>query len=89
MLSAYLLFPHYAQCLPIILALCSMLSDTYYSQNYASIIRPTLVVKQSVHVRQCVSQCVTVSHQHFGLITTTKILNTSLHHSNSGNSDKT
>ena len=43
------------------------------------------VVKQSVHVRQCVSQCVTVSHQHFGLI----ILNTSLHHSNSGNSDKT
>ena len=42
MLSAYLLFPHYAQCLPIILALCSMLSGTYYSQNYASIIRPTL-----------------------------------------------
>ena len=42
MLSAYLLFPHYAQCLPIIPALCSMLSGTYYSQNYASIIRPTL-----------------------------------------------
>ena len=44
MLSAYLLFPHYAQCLPIIPALCSMLSGTYYSQNYASIIRPTLVI---------------------------------------------
>ena len=30
MLSAYLLFPHYAQCLPIIPALCSVL--TYYSR---------------------------------------------------------
>ena len=51
MLSAYLLFPHYAQCLPIIPALCSMLSGTYYSQNYASIIRPTLVAtRQGLHV---------------------------------------
>ena len=34
---------NYAQCLLIIPALCSMLSGTYYSQNYASIIRPTLI----------------------------------------------
>ena len=45
-------------------------------------------VKQSVlSVSLCVSQC--VSHQNFGLITTTKGLNTSLHLSISGNSDKT
>ena len=49
MLSAYLLFPHYAQCLPIIPALCSMLSGTYYSQNYASIIRPTLLTADARH----------------------------------------
>ena len=46
-------------------------------------------------VCQCVSvsdgQCLSVSvcHQNFGLITTTKGLYTSKRHSNSGNSDKT
>ena len=33
------------------------------------------------------SICVCVSHQNFGLITTTKGLNTSIHHSNNDNSD--
>ena len=38
-------------------------------------------------VRQCVSQ--SVCHQNFGLITTTKGLNTSKRHSNNDNSEKT
>ena len=39
-------------------------------------------------VKQLVmSVCQCVSHQHFGLITTTKGLNTSIHHSNGDNSD--
>ena len=38
-------------------------------------------------VCQCVSQC--VSHQNFGLITTTKGLNASKRHSNNDNSEKT
>ena len=36
---------------PIILALCSMLIHAYYSQNYAGIIRPTLIrVQHFTHV---------------------------------------
>ena len=50
--QSYLLFPHYAQCLPIIPALCSMLFGTYYSQNYASIIRPTLITNDDGWPRQ-------------------------------------
>ena len=33
---------YYTNILPIMLALCSMLSDTYYAHNYASIIRGSL-----------------------------------------------
>ena len=36
----------------------------------------------------CQSVCQCVSHQNFGLITTTKGLNTSKRHSNSDNSEK-
>ena len=34
---------YYTNILPIMLALCSMLSDTYYAHNYASIIGGSLV----------------------------------------------
>ena len=35
---------YYTNILPIMLALCSMLSDTYYAHNYASIIGGSLLV---------------------------------------------
>ena len=35
---------YYTNILPIMLALCSMLSDTYYAHNYASIIGGSLIV---------------------------------------------
>ena len=35
---------HYTNILPIMLALCSMLSDTYYAHNYASIIGGSLTM---------------------------------------------
>ena len=35
---------YYTNILPIMLALCSMLSDTYYAHNYASIIGGSLVL---------------------------------------------
>ena len=38
---------YYTNILPIMLALCSMLSDTYYAHNYASIIGGSLVVSGS------------------------------------------
>ena len=38
---------YYTNILPIMLALCSMLSDTYYARNYASIIGGSL---PAVHV---------------------------------------
>ena len=37
---------YYTNILPIMLALCSMLSDTYYAHNYASIIGGSLVWNQ-------------------------------------------
>ena len=48
-------------------------------------------VSVSVSVCQCVSVsvCQCVSHQNFGLITTTKGLNASKRHSNNDNSEKT
>ena len=40
---------YYTNILPIMLALCSMLSDTYYAHNYASIIGGSLTMgKQGV-----------------------------------------
>jgi len=38
-------FQDLVRILPIILALCSMLSSTYYAQNYASIIGGSLKVE--------------------------------------------
>ena len=35
---------YYTNILPIMLALCSMLSDTYYAHNYASIIGGSLII---------------------------------------------
>ena len=35
---------YYTNILPIMLALCSMLSDTYYAHNYASIIGGSLLL---------------------------------------------
>ena len=35
---------YYTNILPIMLALCSMLSDTYYAHNYASIIGGSLAL---------------------------------------------
>ena len=35
---------YYTNILPIMLALCSMLSDTYYVHNYASIIGGSLII---------------------------------------------
>ena len=46
-------------------------------------------VRQCVSVSVCQSVCQCVSHQNFGLITTTKGLNASKRHSNSDNSEKT
>ena len=41
---AILISKYYTNILPIMLALCSMLSDTYYAHNYASIIRGSLTI---------------------------------------------
>ena len=38
---------YYTNILPIMLALCSMLSGTYYAHNYASIIGGSLATRQS------------------------------------------
>ena len=38
----YVLYSNYAENLPIILELFLMLLFTYYAENYASIIRPSL-----------------------------------------------
>ena len=43
---------YYTNILPIMLALCSMLSDTYYAHNYASIIGGSLDVGV-YHVQRC------------------------------------
>ena len=37
---------YYTNILPIMLALCSMLSGTYYAHNYASIIGGSLVIEK-------------------------------------------
>ena len=39
---------YYTNILPIMLALCSMLSDTYYAHNYASIIGGSLLCDQTI-----------------------------------------
>ena len=41
--------------LPIMLALCSMLSDTYYAHNYASIIGGSLPLKRFSKMRPPIS----------------------------------
>ena len=43
---AILISNYYTNILPIVLALCSMLSDTYYAHNYASIIGGSLFMRQ-------------------------------------------
>ena len=40
---------YYTNILPIMLALCSMLSDTYYAHNYASIIGGSLVIRVQIN----------------------------------------
>ena len=46
---------YYTNILPIMLALCSMLSDTYYAHNYASIIGGSLEVGivEDLQMREC------------------------------------
>ena len=43
---------YYTNILPIMLALCSMLSDTYYAHNYASIIGGSLTINPHVYVKE-------------------------------------
>ena len=45
---------YYTNILPIMLALCSMLSGTYYAHNYASIIGRSLSTT-TVYIHNCLS----------------------------------
>ena len=49
---------YYTNILPIMLALCSMLSDTYYAHNYASIIGGSLKVDFKKFVSANSSRCI-------------------------------
>ena len=58
---------YYTNILPIMLALCSMLSDTYYAHNYASIIGGSLhtgLVQLCVtrHLVHFLTMCISVDH---------------------------